>query len=297
MGDKSTTKSSTRSMIILIVAISVTIFALGFFALGMPKKIMQENMCNKGIDYLENGEYDKAIEIFDELRDEKNYEGLMLGYYANYLRCKGTDLAKEKIYLDNISDYYNGKLADTIAREKKSLKKRCEEQFSKLKEEADKDPYKYKDVIPFEGMSIFYIDRTYMGKPYKLEKSQIERDGVYYDRYKYTWCTSVGQYLLMDAICIDYVTECVVTNITIYNRFLWENGLPDLSGRSYVDDSSSSGKSSGKSYKYNYNYPDDDYNVYDYSDYEDFYYDYSEDFDGLDDAEDYYNDAWEDYDY
>lgn len=39
-------------------------------------------------------------------------------------------------------------------------------------------------------------------------------------------------------------------------------------------------------------YPDDPYDVYEYSDPEDFYYDNSEDFDGYDDAETYYDDAW-----
>lgn len=57
---------------------------------------------------------------------------------------------------------------------------------------------------------------------------------------------------------------------------------------------SSSNKSS---YKPNYSYPDDEYNVYDYYDPEDFYYDYEDDFWDYEDAEDYYDDAWYDYDY
>ena len=57
---------------------------------------------------------------------------------------------------------------------------------------------------------------------------------------------------------------------------------------------SSSNKSS---YKPNYSYPDDEYNVYDYYDPEDFYYDYEDDFWDYEDAEDYYDDAWYDFDY
>lgn len=57
---------------------------------------------------------------------------------------------------------------------------------------------------------------------------------------------------------------------------------------------SSSNKSS---YKPNYSYPEDEYNVYDYYDPEDFYYDYEDDFWDYEDAEDYYDDAWYDYDY
>jgi len=37
----------------------------------------------------------------------------------------------------------------------------------------------------------------------------------------------------------------------------------------------------------------DDYDVYDYDDPEDFYYDWEEDFDGYEDAEDYWYDAWD----
>ncbi|MCI5904659.1 MAG: hypothetical protein MRZ61_05915 [Oscillospiraceae bacterium] len=57
---------------------------------------------------------------------------------------------------------------------------------------------------------------------------------------------------------------------------------------------SSSNKSS---YKPNYNYPEDEYNVYDYYDPEDFYYDYEDDFWDYEDAEDYYDEAWYDFDY
>ena len=56
------------------------------------------------------------------------------------------------------------------------------------------------------------------------------------------------------------------------------------SGNSYDNSSSSSGSSS-------YGYPS---NPKDYSDYEDYYYDNEEDFDGIDDAESYYEEYGDD---
>jgi len=57
--------------------------------------------------------------------------------------------------------------------------------------------------------------------------------------------------------------------------------------------SSSYGNSYRRStYQPAYTY-DDIYDVYDYDDPEDFYYDYEDDFDGYEDAEDYWEDAWE----
>ena len=58
-----------------------------------------------------------------------------------------------------------------------------------------------------------------------------------------------------------------------------------------------SDRSCGGSYRRNTYQPaytyDDLYDVYDYDDPEDFYYDNKDDFDGYEDAEDYWNEAWE----
>lgn len=57
-----------------------------------------------------------------------------------------------------------------------------------------------------------------------------------------------------------------------------------------TDKSYSSKKSAGK--KSTSKYPDDPFDVYDYSDPEDFYYDNWDDFYEYEEAEDYYNEAW-----
>lgn len=56
-------------------------------------------------------------------------------------------------------------------------------------------------------------------------------------------------------------------------------------------------RSCGGSYRRNTYQPaytyDDLYDVYDYDDPEDFYYDNEDDFEGYEDAEDYWNEAWD----
>ena len=294
MSDTSSVKKPKEKKDFSGVIMAVVILVIIFLAMGMPEKIKHEIMFDKGIEAMRSSDYDEAIEYFDTLRKEDADDAYELKCYANYLRYKDTDFGMSKYYIDQIASYYKGRISVEIVAEKKAFNKKYEDHMNKLRAEAAKDKYKYDDVLPFVGMSQLYIEHTYLGKPYKVEKSIRRFDDVWYNEYEYTWCTRVGEYMLMTATCVDYVTECVVTDVQQYNlQQLWENGMPDLSGNSYKGSSSKK----NNNYSYNYNYGYDDYDVYDYSDFEDFYYDNEADFDDLDDAEDYYEDAWDGYDW
>lgn len=76
----------------------------------------------------------------------------------------------------------------------------------------------------------------------------------------------------------------------IDGEVVYETRPKPVKKNSSTDKSYSSKKSTSK--KSTSRYPDDPYDVYDYSDPEDFYYDNWDDFYEYEEAEDYYNEAW-----
>lgn len=269
-----------KAQAVLFIMIAV------FINTPLSDKVYCHIISAKGTKMIQSGRFDEAFELFSKLDDHDE-----MCDYINYLRFKNTDLAKERYYMDEIPDYYDGIMAEEIAAEREYLNKRYSHHLRKIRSEVPSEPDKYKNTIPFEGMSCMYISRTYMGPPQEVEKTTVRTRDECHDRYTYTWYTrNSSRYLLFEATCIDSMSEFTVSHIKKYNQdHFWKNALPDMYGTAEKTKSSSS---------HRYYTPDtayDPYDVYDYSDFGDFYYDNEADFDGLDDAESYYEEAWEDY--
>lgn len=282
--------NSTKQKITVAVAVAASII-LTLFATGLPSEIKHDIVINRGVKLIRKGKYAEASEYFDELWDDNydNKEALYLGYYAQYLQNKGKDIAKEKCYLDRISSVYDGALADEINAEKAVVYKKCQEYIDVQKEEFNKEPNKYREMLPFVGMNAQYIDKTYLGGHRFVVKSSRRKNDIAYDTYTYTYATVYGDLCLMTVTCTDYVTECVVTDVTKYNEhLLWNGDQPNLIASKYKDYDKYNKTSSS-------NHNNNNYYGYEYSDFEDFYYDNEEDFDSLDDAEDYYNEFYDDF--
>lgn len=143
----------------------------------------------------------------------------------------------------------------------------------------------YADRIPFVGMPDKYINYTLAGKAsdIKTEKGNYQNQG-YSAKNTYIWNGSDG-YIALKAESKDGI----ITFVEKYNeKYYWtSDGKPNFSA---------SLPKKKKVYRYappRSDKKEDPYNAKDYSSYEDFYEDYEEEFDGLDDAESYYEEYGE----
>lgn len=136
----------------------------------------------------------------------------------------------------------------------------------------------YRNIEPYKGMSEDYINLTSFGKANVVDTSNYKDYLTFHnkDEYKkYIWKYPDGS--IKAEATVRYwdnqhnrSTDGYISYITFYDQ-----PIPTKSNYNY-----SSTKSKSKDY----------YNVEDYSDPEDFYYDYEDDFDDYYDAEDYYYD-------
>lgn len=287
-------KKDKQIFVAVVIAFGVLFTVL--YVITIAAEIKRDIVIKQGTDLLHSGNYAEAAEHFEAFVSENkdNANTYTISTFANYLKCKDNDLAGEKYYIESISDYYSGILADEIHSEKAAFKKKYTEHMNTLRAEVNEDPDKYRDTVPFVGMNALYIDKTYLGMHNKVEKGYRRSGDIKYDTYTYTFWTVYGELLIMEVTCTDYVTESVVTNVRKYNEAtLWQNGLPNIVASKYKDkEEPTSNKNSGyHGSRDEYEYPDG------YSDFEDFYYDNQEDFAGLDDAEDYFDEYMDDYDW
>jgi hypothetical protein len=129
--------------------------------------------------------------------------------------------------------------------------------------------------------------------------SMVILDGNEYGNYCVLYINSKPvcryNYIGVIAFASDFVNDGYFEGDTQRNEEAYKRAYPPYS-ESYSSSSGSSSNSSSKSnnysgYSYTPSYDDDPYNVYDYDDPEDFYYDNEDDFEDYEDAEDYYYDA------
>jgi hypothetical protein len=99
-------------------------------------------------------------------------------------------------------------------------------------------------------------------------------------------------YVGIIAFANDFVNDGYFEGDMIRNEEAYKKAYPPYTESSSGSSSNYSSKSNNYSgYSYTPSYNDDPYNVYDYDDPEDFYYDNEDDFEDYEDAEDYYYDA------
>lgn len=237
---------------------------------------------NKAITLVEQHNYSEAEEILVKYEKSNYFDDLpYVLSYARICMLGDTDSDTREIHymLEDIPESYSGKFAEEISEIRADNDKKYgeyQERLQKAYEEAEaKRKAEMKTRMPYEGMSESYINDTMVGKA----------DNHKYDKYsdKYTWYAYNGK----DVVLIVECKDGKVTDIIKYWEGVYWNsdGTPNF-GASKPASSRSKSKSSTKQ-------KEDEYDVYDYSDPDDFYYDHEDEFDSYEDAEDYFDDAWE----
>ena len=286
------------------IYIVVTLLVIGAMVVGgmyLDKKAI-DDAYNNAITFIQEGSYEGALGELEkanpnllnrkEFKDDIKY-GKLKESYKNTLPLYSYALAQteynsEDRYMKTVNDYlelipasYSGELSEEIKTFKQNFKPQYEEFLEEEKrrdeelrlriEESERQFYaKLKTKIPYEGMSESDINKTIMGKYHEIDTSSK------YGYTKYYWRTNHGEIML-----IVTCKEGKVSSVSRYGwGYFWTDDIkPIWNGTNpYRNKKSSSSKKKS-----------DPYDVYDYSDPEDFYYDNYDDFWEYEEAEDYYN--------
>lgn len=291
---------------IYIITILFVIVAMIFGGIYLNKKAI-DNSYNYAITLIQNGSYEGALAELEkanpnlldrkEFKDDLKYQKLN-DVYKNTVPLYAYALAQLEYndenksmytvndYLELIPTDYSGELCEEIKIFKENFKpqydeflaeqKRRDEELMRRVEESQRQFYaKLKNKIPYEGMSESDINKTIMGNYHEIDTDSK------YGKTKYYWKTNSGEIML-----IVTCKERKVTSVSRYGwGYFWTDDIkPIWNGTNpYKNKKSSSSKKK-----------EDPYNVNDYSDPEDFYYDNYDDFWEYEEAEDYYNEHHKD---
>jgi hypothetical protein len=293
--------------IIVIVIICATI-GLGIYW----SHYIVESSYNEVIALTQDNKYAEAISKLKTANSNKNFENDLKRYITyeikpedKYYRDSWTiypfilamqeyttdkDIGEVKRYLDLIPESYlgdlskeisdfRGAIAPEVAEYDAEQARKAEEARIAMEKAHQEFMAELRTKLPYEGMSEDYIDSTMMGKHDKFIPDDDNDDFVY---NLYYWDTNSGDTLLA-VTCINGKVD----HVSKYGiGYFWtSDGKPNYNGKNPY--TSSSYKSKKKTY-------DDPYDVNEYSDPEDFYYDNYDDFWDYEEAEDYYNSYHED---
>lgn len=293
--------------IIVIVLICATI-GLGIYW----SHYIVESSYNEAITLTQDNKYEEAISKLKTANSNKNFENDLKRYITYDIKPEGRyyrdswtiypfilamqeyttdkDIGEVKRYLDLIPESYSGDLnkeindfrvaiAPEVAEYDAEQARKAEEARIAMEKAHQEFMAELRTKLPYEGMSEDYIDSTMMGKHDKFIPDDDNDDFVY---NLYYWDTNSGDTLLA-VTCINGKVD----HVSKYGiGYFWTaDGKPNYNGKNPY--TSSSYKSKKKPY-------DDPYDVNEYSDPEDFYYDNYDDFWDYEEAEDYYNSYHED---
>lgn len=284
-------KSKTLIISILLSLIAtVVLFLCG-------GNILREHVYNQAVENLKQEKYEMAIsslkyankiysnyDIYSFEETDYKDSGVLLAYaIARSEYENGDNMNHVNGCLEYIPKNYNGELSQEINLFKKAFKpeydKYAAEQEKIQKEEFLKKAATYADKMPYEGMSEQYIDYTFMGIHDEYE-SKIVGKGLSRKAtvHNYYWNNTYGDTILL-VKCRDRFVDDIIRYGT-YDAWT-SDGKPIYSVHNSPDPV--------------YSIPDmddDPYNVHNYSNEEDFYYDHYDDFFSYEDAEDYYNEHY-----
>lgn len=218
---------------------------------------------------MDSGEYEKAVRLLEKLPEDYE-DAAYIVCYAEF--CQGVENNEEIEQLYRLTwnfpseSSYNGKYAEKMRNAEREIRTQYKEyeaqEERKKREEIKKD-------MPYKGMEEKYINDTILGNAQEKREEHYWRDTPRQRtqdiQYRYMWYGSYGNKKFM-AVCRNGRVSSVVK----------------------FEGSSSTGYAN--SYRENNN-SKDMFDVYDYDDPEDFYYDHIDEFDDIQDAEDYWEEA------
>ena len=283
------------SVVFILLVLGLTVYG----AIYLNQRAI-DTAYNNAISLIQSGFYRRALDQLeianpntldtDDFKDDLKYGKLAKVYKNTVPLCayalaqieyneENKNMYRVNDYLNIIPKDYSGELSNEIATFKGNFKpqydefleeqKRRDEELKRELAEIRRKRYEeLKTKIPYEGMDESDIDKTIMGKRHKIDVTSK------YGYTKYYWYTNSGDIML--------IVTCKGGKVTSVSRYGWydfwtEDMKPIWNGKNSYKKSSSSKKKS------------DPYNVYDYSDPEDFYYDNYDDFWEYEEAEDYFN--------
>mgnify|MGYP003302042220 CR=1 FL=1 len=283
-------KKLNKTLKCILVGVAVILFVLSvvLFTKYAERTVIKNNY-EEAIAMIKSGHYDDAVEKFKE--GNKNfYEGDFT--FGNYFRGDRKNYYKDTVelyayalarrwfqqpyrwmeetqrYLNFIPVAYSGDLYSEINAFKIQFATEYKKYLKTQEEERRKEEESYSHKIPFVGMHEKYIGYTMMGNPHRVEK-----DNSKYGANMYQW-DDVNGNLMLVVKCRDRR----VYDVYKYGNRWTDDGKPIFGGSAPKKETMV--KKEEKS---------DPYNVYDYSDPEDFYDDNYDDFWDYEDAEDYFN--------
>lgn len=303
---------------ICIVVLAISILLLS----GCGEQYTEAELYQMCIDiFMEENVPEISYEIKEKYAtvEETYQEILQLSLWTEELNHEIYDIFSDDNYRDNDS------IRNIVS--SKNLKwYELEEMFDKLESGYRKDFYNKangylskiievscKEIQDRKQELCTELDDVGLNYIARAEKERV--DGEY--RWMFVICSNEAipkeiMYTLFPEELYQGAVECIQDPITEYNLdkvkiFMTElgeyNKYEDDIKKAYVrlenskkeEESGNKKPSSNKptSTKNKKDTPNDPYDVYDYSDPEDFYYDWEEDFDGYEDAEDYWYDAWD----
>ena len=295
------------------IAIITGMFLICAVVIGIYgfKQYLVKSSYDQAIKYIKQENYESAIEKLEDVKkhttnddyfsfriiDENDFDKYYKDFVVLYAYAEAMNEYKttKSLYAVNellnvIPDDYSGELSEDIKAFKDSFTpeyNQYTEEQKRLEEERERElRASYATKVPYEGMSEKYINDTLVGKADRHDSEKVNggmrSEFVVED---YVWYSDDGRDITLIVKC----KEGIVTDVIKYGiGYYWTaDGKPDFSAvNPYRTNSKSSRKTSSKTQK------DDPYDVYSYSDEEDFYYDNYDDFDSYEDAEDYYNEHY-----
>lgn len=290
----------TKIYIVLVLLVIVAMIAVGFY---LNQRAI-DNAYNYAITLIQNSSYEGALAELekanpdvlehDEFMSDVKYGGLdeaykntipLYAYAMAQLEYNNEDRYMQTVneYLELIPADYNGELCEEIKTFKGNFKpqyedflaeqKRLAEEQRKKDEEGrrireQEEAEQLKKSVPYVGMSESKINGTVLGTNYELV-------------HNYEWISGerirANVYRFKKGNGIIFVARCLngrVDSVSDYRDDPWIIRNPSTSKKDKKDD--------------------DPYNVNDYSNEEDFYYDNYDDFWDYEDAEDYYREHHKD---
>lgn len=260
---------------------------------------IKEYTYQKAIDCIENGDYNQAVELIENMYDYNKEEDFLelkfcveekdvyretLTIYA-YALAKMYEQQGESINIIrgtmlSVSDNYNGPFCDEI---KKYDERITDRYFDELHREEEEERQRHNTMLPYVGMDEKFISDTLAGKYSEVEKDSYYLMGSKVYNSEYRWYIGTSDKYRKLTMIVECENHKVDEVKKFYRDELWtEPGQHTLSSLKIVTPER--------------HYPEfkgDMYNVYDYDDPEDFYFDYEDDFDGYEDAEEYFDEAWD----
>lgn len=271
---------NNKKRIIIICVISIIIIII-----ALSPTIKNEIAYREAKNALRSGDYNTAQQKFYDLDEYRESEE-----FYHYVKAKGfyeiDAFSTASAHLDRakIKDSeFKSEVEDFKIKFEKAYDNYINEKGKERIAEQEKEEKEIKNKIPYVGMSTKYLNQTKLGNYGDYFTNRKVKNGKQVEYKVYSWYSESGK-LIMRA-SVEYST---ITGVNKFNESTCWNG-DDLK-----DGVLPNGTQKAKSYKkQTATTIVDEYDVNDYSNEEDFYYDHYDDFYDYYDAEDYYREHHE----